>query len=112
MNNIGRKSQLDTRELLLLQSEVKNQGKDMAVAYVLWCLLGMLGAHRFYMGKTGTAIVQLILTLTFFGAIITAIWWVIDVFLVHSWVKEHNWFLENRLIDQLTANRAFIPGQY
>lgn len=112
LNNIGRKSQLDTRELLLLQSEVQTHGKDMTVAYVLWFFLGILGAHRFYMGKSGTAVLQLILTLTFFGAIISGIWWLIDVLLVHSWVKEHNWFLENRIIDHLAAQRTFVPGQY
>ena len=45
---LHRKSQLDTRELLLLESEVKNQGKNMFVAYILWYFLGIVGGHRFH----------------------------------------------------------------
>ncbi|MCL6456860.1 MAG: TM2 domain-containing protein [Gorillibacterium sp.] len=107
-----RKSQLDARELMLLDSEVKNQGKNMVVAYVLWYFLGVVGGHRFYMGKTGSAVVQLILSITVVGLIVTLIWWIVDAFQLHNWVKEHNYTIENRIIDQLTNNRDFVPGQY
>ena len=40
------------------------QKKTLGVAYLLWFFLGSLGGHRFYAGKTGTAIAQLLLTLT------------------------------------------------
>lgn len=106
--NIMRKSQLDTRELLLLDSEVKIQSKNMVVAYILWYFLGVVGGHRFYMGKTGTAIVQLILSITVIGLIVTSIWWIVDAFLVHTWVKEHNESIESRMIDQILA--AKISG--
>lgn len=32
---------------------------DRGVAYALWALLGFLGAHRFWWGKTGSALAQL-----------------------------------------------------
>lgn len=35
----------------------------MSVAYILWFFLGGLGGHRFYLGKTGSAVGLLILTL-------------------------------------------------
>lgn len=107
---MNRKSQLDSRELLLLESEVKNKGKNMFVAYILWYFLGPFGGHRFYMGKTGTAVTQLILSLTFIGLIVTAIWYIVDAFLVHTWVKEHNAALENQLIDQIMYNRGMAQG--
>lgn len=50
-DNIYLKSQLDTKELLLLDAEVKRSGKSMLVAYVLWYFLGVVGGHRFYLGK-------------------------------------------------------------
>ncbi|MNH97179.1 TM2 domain protein [compost metagenome] len=103
---MSRKIQLDSRELLLLDSEVKNQGKNMVIAYVLWYFLGIFGGHRFYMGKTGSAVAQLILSLTMIGMIVTGIWWIVDAFLTHSWVKEHNQVLENRIIDQIVHNRG------
>lgn len=106
---LHRKSQLDTRELLLLESEVKNQGKNMIVAYILWYFLGIVGGHRFYMGKIGTAVTQLILSLTVVGLIVTGIWWIVDAFLVHSWVKQHNAEVENRVIDRIFYDRGRSP---
>ena len=38
----------------------------------------MFGAHRFYVGKTGSAIVMLALTVTLVGAFISAIWHIVD----------------------------------
>jgi TM2 domain-containing membrane protein YozV len=46
--------------------------KSRLVAFILCWFLGTFGAHRFYVGKTGSAIVQL-LTLGCFG-----IWTLID----------------------------------
>ncbi|MFB5269589.1 TM2 domain-containing protein [Paenibacillus enshidis] len=105
--NIVRKSQLDTRELMLLESEVKARGKNMVVAYVLWYFLGMFGGHRFYMKKTGSAVAQLILSITVIGMIVTSIWWVVDAFLLHTWVKDHNERVEDRLIHEITSRRSF-----
>lgn len=109
MDNIMRKSQMDARELLLLESEVKNQGKSMVVAYILWYFLGMFGGHRFYMGKTGSAVAQLILTITVVGSIATFIWWVVDAFTLHNWVKDHNKLIENRVIDQISLSKINQP---
>ena len=106
---LHRKSQLDTRELLLLESEVKSQGKNMIVAYILWYFLGIVGGHRFYMGKIGTAVTQLILSLTVVGLIVTGIWWIVDAFLVHTWVKRHNAEVENRIIDRIFYDRGRSP---
>lgn len=50
--------------------------KDYLTAALLSILVGMFGADRFYLGKTGTAILKLV-TLGGFG-----LWWLIDVALV------------------------------
>lgn len=110
--NIAQKSQLDARELLLLDQEVKNRGKNMVVAYILWYFLGMFGAHRFYMGRTGSAIAQLVLTLTVFGSIATFVWWIVDAFLLHDWVKEHNRNIENQVMQAILDQKAFNGGPY
>ncbi|AWB47078.1 hypothetical protein DCC85_20755 [Paenibacillus sp. CAA11] len=107
--NISRKSQLDARELLLLDSEVKNYGKNMFVAYILWYFLGLFGGHRFYTGRTGSAIFQLILTITVIGLAVNWIWWIVDAFLVHKWVKEYNYQIENRILDQILYDRGYNP---
>ena len=39
----------------------------------------MIGIHNFYAGYVGTGIIQLILTFTGIGAILTFIWVIIDI---------------------------------
>ncbi len=47
-------------------------------AFLLAFFLGVLGVHRFYVGKTGSAIAMLVVSLTIFGLIVTGIWATID----------------------------------
>lgn len=105
-SNIHLKSQLDAKDLLLLDSEVRSQGKSMVVAYVLLIFLGGFGAHRFYLGRTGSAIAQLILTITVIGAIVSIIWVLVDLFLTHTMVNEKNSEVEQRVLHQIMRNRA------
>ncbi|MBB6459819.1 TM2 domain-containing protein [Flammeovirga kamogawensis] len=59
--------------------------KSTLVAYLLWFFVGVLGIHRFYLGKTTSGIVYL-LTGGLFG-----IGWIIDLFLVGGMVDEANY---------------------
>jgi TM2 domain-containing membrane protein YozV len=104
-NNLALKSQLETRELLLLDSEVKSNGKSMIVGYILWYFLGLFGAHRFYTGRTGSAIAQLILSITLVGMIATFIWWVIDAFNLHNWIRSHNLVVESNTLQEIISRR-------
>lgn len=56
--------------------------KSRAGALVLCFLLGLLGVHRFYVGKTGTALLMLVITFSGIGIWITAIWMVIDLIMI------------------------------
>ncbi len=81
--------------------------KSMVLAYLLWWFLGTFGAHRFYLGRTGSAIAMLCLTLVsgvltlvfigFIGLAAVGIWWLIDAFLIYSIVNEHNMRLAQQL---------------
>lgn len=53
--------------------------KNKIGAITLGLTLGIFGIHRFYLGKIGTGIIQLLLTLTYVGLIISVIWVIVDV---------------------------------
>ena len=82
VQSIGR----DTKIML----EFQNQKKSMGVAYLLWFFLGLLGIHRFYLGQKGTAIAQLILTITVIGIIVSGIWVLVDAFLIPDMLRKKN----------------------
>nr|WP_263314529.1 TM2 domain-containing protein [Mammaliicoccus sp. Marseille-Q6498] len=89
-------------EKTYVETQVANRSKSLGVSYLLWFFLGAIGAHRFYYGKTGSAIVILLLTLftswwTF--GIIVLIWLIIDAFLIPSWKRKH----EHSIREQATS---------
>lgn len=71
--------------------------KSTTVAYLLWFFLGGVGAHRFYLGRPGSAVGMLALNflgwptlgigLGFLLLGAFAIWWVVDVFLIPGMVS-------------------------
>ena len=52
--------------------------KQWIVALLLAFFLGPFGIHNFYLGYTTKGIIQLVLTLTFIGLIVSGIWAFID----------------------------------
>jgi TM2 domain-containing membrane protein YozV len=81
--------------------------KSALVAYVLWFVVGTLGGHRFYVGKTGSAIAILALTIigiisSFIGIglillLIMGIWVLVDAFLIPGWIRNNNTVLATSL---------------
>jgi TM2 domain-containing membrane protein YozV len=74
--------------------------KSVWVSYVLWFFLGTLGAHRFYNGKTGSAVAQLAICIVsfaltvvmvgFIGLAALGVWWIVDAFLIPGWIRDYN----------------------
>jgi len=55
--------------------------KDWTTTLLLCIFLGWLGGHRFYVGKIGTAIINIIVTVVTFG-IGSFIWFIIDLIMI------------------------------
>lgn len=53
--------------------------RNKLVAALLAFFLGTLGVHRFYLGRTGSGIVMLVLSLTLVGLLVTGPWALIDM---------------------------------
>lgn len=80
---------MNLEEKSYIESQVASKSKSIGVAYVFLILLGSLGAHRFYLGKTGTAIGLLavtILTGWFTLFIPTIIWIIVDACLIPNYI--------------------------
>jgi TM2 domain-containing membrane protein YozV len=58
--------------------------KETWVAYLLWFFFGLLGVHKFYLGKIGWGILYLLT-----GGIFL-IGWLIDLFTIPSQVRQYN----------------------
>lgn len=66
------------------------QPRDVGIAYLLLVFLGMFGAHRFYVARTGTAVAQLLMTVLLIGIPVTFVWVIVDLFLLSGHVRELN----------------------
>ncbi|MBO2729546.1 NINE protein [Lactiplantibacillus plantarum] len=110
MNSIYMKSKLSNQELLLVNSEIEKNSKSTLVAYLLWLFTGFMGGHRYYFGKTGSAVAMTLifwLTVWIFGLgyIITGIWMLVDVFQISSWLKADQKEKEQAAIQEILMRR-------
>ncbi len=58
---------------------VPTNDRNKYVAAVMAFVIGTLGIHRFYLGRTGSGIIMLMLSITVIGLIISAPWALIDM---------------------------------
>lgn len=56
--------------------------KSRLVALLLCFFLGYFGIHRFYVGKIGTGIIMLLLSISIIGLLISSLWVFIDLILI------------------------------
>lgn len=78
--------------------------KKPLVAWILWATLGWLGAHRFYLERPGTGLLQMF---TGGGALV---WWIIDAWQIRAMVDRHNTEQElRRAVGDPPLELAFMP---
>ena len=104
----------DTQALMAFESSKKSTG----VAYLLWFFTGAFGGHRFYIGRTGSAVTQLILNVLGWLLLLAAgigalffvalgVWLLIDLFTIPSMVAGHN----SALMSRLNASATQAPAK-
>ena len=93
----------DARAMMLFEANKKST----VVAYLLWWFLGLLGGHRFYTGRLGSAVAQLLIFIVsvplmfvyigFLSFFALLIWWLVDAFLIPGWIRNINSLLAVQL---------------
>ncbi len=84
---------LSVQERILIEQRVTNESKSTTTAFLLWFFLWMASAHRFYLGRPATAILQI---LSYFVGV-GFIWLIVDAFLIPGMVREHQEETRRRL---------------
>ncbi len=81
--------------------------KSILVAYLLWWFTGLFGGHRFYLGRTNSALIKLVMTVVsiplcfvgigVLGLMASAIWSLVDAFLIPEICRSFNLELASEL---------------
>lgn len=79
----GDEMQLDTAQLSLIEQRVSNDAPSMGATYLFWFFLWFVSAHRFYLGRPGSALLQI----ASYFVVIGFVWVVIDAFLIPGMVR-------------------------
>jgi len=91
------------------QEKMRVEMKSAVLAYLFWWFLGILGAHRFYLGKKHGWTMLIIAILGILGSVVVVgallfipltIWWIIDVFKIGGWIQEYNLEIISKYDDQ------------
>lgn len=118
MSNVqGSALSADTHAMMAFQAGQKSTG----TAFLFWFFLGGVGGHRFYLGKTGSAVTQLIMSVMGWLLVLAAgfglllliplgIWLLIDAFSLSSMVQAHNAELMKQLNMSATRPAASVSA--
>ncbi|MBU2958069.1 TM2 domain-containing protein [Paracoccus sp. 1_MG-2023] len=98
---------LDIQQQMLIEQRIGNEAKSPVAAYLLCLFLGWFGAHRIYLGRTGSGVAMLIMSLTGIVLsvlilplallVVTGIWAFVDLFLIGGILREEKEALRMRL---------------
>ncbi|HDZ73502.1 MAG TPA: TM2 domain-containing protein [Aurantimonas coralicida] len=94
---------LDGQERMIIETRVASESPSTGVAYLLWFFLWFISAHRFYLGRPGTAILQIISYFILVGFI----WLIVDAFLIPGMIQKKRDEIRQKLtIEALAAYRG------
>jgi len=88
---------LSIAEMTLVEQRVTNDGPSIAVAYLFWFFLWFVSAHRFYLGRPVSAILQI---LSYF-ILIGFVWLLVDAVLIPGMIRDRQDEIRNDLMRAL-----------
>lgn len=89
---------ISVAEMSLVEQRVANDGPNIVVAYLFWFFLWFVSAHRFYLGRPVSAILQI---LSYF-ILIGFVWLLIDIFLIPGMIREKQNEIRDNMMRALT----------
>lgn len=90
-----------------IETRIANEAPNATPAFLLCLFLGMIGAHRFYLGRKFSGFLQLLISLTVIGLVVTIPWAIIDLFLIGGICREEREKMRQQLrVDMLTEHHA------
>lgn len=98
----GRRIPLSLQQKMRIDFQVVAQRPSRLAAYLLCVFLGVLGAHRFYLGERKTATVMLAIGITIIGLPVTALWAITDLFRIHAIIRKRDEETRERLTAEAT----------
>ena len=98
----GRRIPLSLQQKMRIDFQVVGQRPSKLAAYLLCVFLGVLGAHRFYLGERKTATVMLAIGITIIGLPVTAIWAITDLFRIPAIIRQRDEETRARLTAKAT----------
>ena len=90
---------LSTAQLSLIEQRVSNDGPSAGVAYLLWIFTWWVSGHRFYLGRPGSAILQMLSYIILIGFV----WVLIDGFLMPGMIRERRDAIRHRMTTDMLA---------
>ena len=84
--------------------------KSLSTALLLALFLGPFGAHRFYMGRRGSATMMLMLAVTIAGLLVCLAWLMIDLPRIPAMIRQHNAALAQRRAIESRARAHGFPA--
>jgi len=85
-DTIGLMTNMSTEQRVLFASQLAQTQKNRTTGLLLALFLGGVGAHKFYMGKTGQGVLYLIFCWTFLPALVA----LVEVFLMGGRIDRYN----------------------
>ena len=100
----GAVMELTTQDHMLVEQRVSNSRKSTGLAYVLWFFFFWISAHRFYLGRPGTALLQI----ASYFVLIGFLWALLDAFLMPGMVEGQTRKTRKLWADAARAHKASV----